>query len=216
MPRIAEGRAPARPVSSGQKERRQRMLRAAARIGSELPLERVQMHDVAREAGVAIATLYRYFPSKHHLFSAIVRAQVDRLSVLSSPVEPGGDPAEAVYQMLLRASRTMLERPRLAMAMLLSNNQISSTPEGREMARRFQELILDVAGLDPEDARNMRRVRLIEQGWYGVLISVLNGYTTAEEGELDLRLAVHLLLAPHDPIPDSPDALTSPTLQGAP
>ena len=38
------------------------------------------MHDVAKDAGVAIATLYRYFPSKTHLFTALMGAQVERLA----------------------------------------------------------------------------------------------------------------------------------------
>ncbi|EUA66024.1 bacterial regulatory s, tetR family protein [Mycobacteroides abscessus] len=37
-------------------------------------LDHVQMHDVAKHANVAIGTLYRYFPTKRHLFvSALVR-----------------------------------------------------------------------------------------------------------------------------------------------
>lgn len=58
MPRIAEARPSAEPSSPGQKARYQRILRAAAaKHGAEHRLERVQMHDVAKEAGVAIAMM---------------------------------------------------------------------------------------------------------------------------------------------------------------
>ena len=56
MPRVGESRVPAEPSSAGQKARYRRILRAAARLGARDDLERVQMQDVAREAGVAIAT----------------------------------------------------------------------------------------------------------------------------------------------------------------
>ena len=64
MPRIAENREPAVPSSPGQRERYRRILRAAAEHGAKNGLERGQMVDLAKDAGVALATLYRYFPSK--------------------------------------------------------------------------------------------------------------------------------------------------------
>ena len=76
MPRIAEARPPAEPSSPDQKERYRRILEPRLRHGAAKGLERMQMHDVAKDAGVAIATLYRYFPSKTHLFTALMGAQV--------------------------------------------------------------------------------------------------------------------------------------------
>lgn len=45
-----------------------------ARSGTDAPLE-----DVAREAGVGQGTLYRHFPSREHLFVAIIEERVDFL-----------------------------------------------------------------------------------------------------------------------------------------
>jgi AcrR family transcriptional regulator len=45
-----------------------------ARFGVEAPLE-----DVAREAGVGQGTLYRHFPTRDHLFVAILQERVDLL-----------------------------------------------------------------------------------------------------------------------------------------
>jgi len=53
MPRVSVARPPARPSTDEQHARQERMLRAAARLGSRLPLERVQMATVATDAGVA-------------------------------------------------------------------------------------------------------------------------------------------------------------------
>src|SRR5579862_4056918 len=55
----------------GQAERRDRIVRAAISLlehGGEY--DAIQMRDVAREAGVALATVYRYFTSKEHLYAA--------------------------------------------------------------------------------------------------------------------------------------------------
>ena len=92
MARIASARLSAEPSSPEQHDRRQRILRAAARIGAEKSLERVQMHEVAKAAGVAIGTLYRYFPSKVHLFTGVMAAQVDRLRDQVTEPAPGTAP----------------------------------------------------------------------------------------------------------------------------
>src|SRR3954470_4765519 len=55
----------------GQQARRDRIVRAALALlehGGEY--DSIQMRDVAGEAGVALATVYRYFTSKEHLYAA--------------------------------------------------------------------------------------------------------------------------------------------------
>jgi len=197
VPRIAEVRAPARPSSAEQKERYRRILQAAGRLGAEHGLERMQMHDVAKESGVAIATLYRYFPSKTHLFLGVMRAQVERLAETAERPE-NGTPAEAVAALLLEAGQRLCERPRLALAMMQSNNAAhADTMTGStRIDDVFQDLLLRTAGItDPTDDQ-LRIMRLVEQGWYGVLIGTLNGRWSLSEAEADVRRLCELLLAP--------------------
>ncbi|WP_166137871.1 TetR family transcriptional regulator [Nocardioides ochotonae] len=196
MPRIAEGRPAAEPSSSEQKERHQRILRAASRLGAEHGLEHVQMHDVAKSAGVAIATLYRYFPSKTHLFTSVMRYQVERFST-SGALPVGLPPAEAVESLLVGMTHEMARRPKLSLAMIQSNNQAQSaaTPESAANDAIFQQVVLETAGLSDPTEEDDRRVRLIVHCWYGVLISVLNGRLGMAEAEGDIKMAARLLLA---------------------
>lgn len=196
MPRIAEARPSAEPSSPGQKARYQRILRAAARHGAEHGLERVQMHDVAKEAGVAIATLYRYFPSKTHLFTALMADQVARLEETAVVAEPGQDPVDAVADLLIQASRQLLRRPLLANAMLQSNKAAygSTAADALHTDEVFRDLILRTLGVaDPTD-HDRRLVRLLEQTWYGVLTQSLSVHVGLDETETDIRLACRLLL----------------------
>lgn len=196
MPRVAENRAPATPSSPAQQERYRRILRAAADHGAEHGLDRIQMLDVARDAGVAIATLYRYFPSKTVLFTALLHSQIQQLDRNSVPVKPGQEPAEAVARLLVDAGRRLLARPRLAQAMLQSNNAtVAGESPNLSAAVEFADLILRVAGVTEAGEHERRLVRLIEQTWYGVLTSQLTGHITAEEAEADTVLACRLLLA---------------------
>lgn len=196
--RIAEGRLPAEPTSAEQKDRYARILRAASKLGAEHELERVQMLDVAKEAGVAIATLYRYFPSKTDLFVAVLHGQVDRLSETSLRAPEPGRRADGVAEVLIAASRRMLERPRLATAMLQANNaaQLQSGREFTDANAAFHLALLTALGIDQPDEEDFRMIRIVEQTWYGVLVSTLNRVITLDQAIEDIRLATRLLLGP--------------------
>jgi len=194
MPRIAESRAPAEPVSEEQRERHRRILRAAARLGITLDFDHVQMQDVARESGVALGTLYRYFPSKAHLFAGIMGAQVRGLLDVVPP--PDNQAAgQAVAALLLRLTRRMLDNRQLAISMIQSNNALhAGGGPVRAVDTDFEELILKAAGWAQPSLDERRRARLVMQCWYGVLMSALNGRSTIEEAESDLDRACGLLL----------------------
>ncbi|MER5280894.1 TetR family transcriptional regulator [Streptomyces sp. NPDC002809] len=198
MTRTNGERTPAYPSSPKQRQRYARMLRAAAHLGAVHGLEGMQMHDVARRSGVAIATLYRYFPSKPHLFAAVLHDQVRRLDA-GSPLPPqGAGPVEAVSELLTGASRQLFEQPLLALAMLQSNN-VSHVGDG-DPARRTDEIVADLilrmAGVSDPCDQDRRVVRILEQAWYGLLTTVLYERSTAEAAQEGIRLACRLLLGP--------------------
>jgi AcrR family transcriptional regulator len=59
--------------------RRAQLLAVGARLFAAVPYDDVLMEDVAHEAGVSRALLYRHFPSKHALFAAVYQEATDRL-----------------------------------------------------------------------------------------------------------------------------------------
>lgn len=56
-----------------QVRRRERIVAAADRLLGAGDYESVQIRDVAAEAGIALGTLYRYFPSKELLYATVLR-----------------------------------------------------------------------------------------------------------------------------------------------
>lgn len=149
------------------------------------------MHEVAAEAGVAIGTLYRYFPSKQHLFAGVLARNVAALSSGESPSTAQG-PAVAVAEFMTAACRSMLRRPRLARAMITSINTVRSET-GTEPDTTMRDRIIDVAGINSPTESDLRLARLIEQCTYGVLTWALAGDSSADEAEADLRRACLLL-----------------------
>lgn len=198
MPRITEARPPAAPSSAEQKDRHERILRSAARLGAEHGIERMQMGEVAKDAGVAIATLYRYFPSKNDLFVGILHAQVERLRDARTDLALSGPASQSVATVMIAASRQMLARPKLASAMLQANNATHHMKgDGyTEASTAFHDVLLAAMGVTEPDDEDHRMARLMEQTWFGILISTINHVIGLEQAEADIHLAAHLLIGP--------------------
>jgi AcrR family transcriptional regulator len=193
MPRISNHRPPAVPQTDEQRERVERILAAASEHGKAKGLERMQMVDVARDAGVAIATLYRYFPSKTALFVGVMRKRMEDLGTRRISA-PGTPPWEGVAQLLILSGHGLLQAPLLARAMLNSNTTMVIEERTGGEADVFGQIILREAGIDDPTPGQLRLVRIIEQAWFGVMSSALNGHITPQEMEEDTRLVCQLLL----------------------
>lgn len=190
-------RPAAMPSTRRQHEQYKRMLDAAEELAMTRELDHVQMHDVAKHANVAIGTLYRYFPTKRHLFvSALVR-ESERL-VGRIPVLPDGEqtPADRVGEALVRALRGLTRRRMLAIAMIRSSNSASlaEVPDLMQIEKRFHELISEVAGLSDPTDEDEAVIRLLVHQWFGCIQVCLNGGLTVAQAEADLRRASQLLM----------------------
>jgi AcrR family transcriptional regulator len=82
---------------------RQLIADTAARLFAERGYESVAVSDVAREAEVALQTLYNYFPSKEHLATDRDRQVQDRLCDLIRARPPGTTPAAAIRDYVLKS-----------------------------------------------------------------------------------------------------------------
>lgn len=198
MPRIAEGRPAAEPSSPEQHARHQRILEAAEQLGAETDFDHVQMHEVAKRAGVAIGTLYRYFPSKVHLFVGVLVHRIERMeAAFAKRSKLDGDPAERVFDVLVRANRAMLSRPNLARAMMNASSAAKAAMAS-DVARSdnaMRDITLAAAGIDDPTPADLAIMRVLLQAWGGILQSSLNGRLSMPDAESDLRLACRLLMA---------------------
>lgn len=204
MPRLAEARDAAEPSSADQRARHRRILRAAAQMGAEKELERVQMQEVAKLAGVAIGTLYRYFPSKSHLFVAVMVDQIQRMGdQLSRRSRSMMSSSDAVYEALLQATRALLRTPLLASAMIQSaaTSNAVTIPDVAKIDQHFDRLLCDAAGIDEPTIRDMTLLRLVVALWFGLIQSGLNSRISIPEIESDLRIACDLLLGELSGVP---------------
>ncbi|NEC90292.1 TetR/AcrR family transcriptional regulator [Streptomyces sp. SID12501] len=192
-------------MSSSQAARQIRILRAASELGAREGLARVQMHDVAREADVAIATLYRYFPSKPCLFLSVLEWHIEEFlggRDVTPPAADGNDPAAEVARTLVALSGKLLASPLLASAVALSSftEYASVVPTRFDIVERaLGQRLLHLLGChggyaDAETARS--RVRLLVYSWWGLFVAMLTEEITTEQAEADLHLAARLIATP--------------------
>lgn len=191
MPRIAERRPAAIPVTDDQQARRAAILKAAVRLGKAKEIDRISAQAIAAEAGVALRTLYRYYPSKHHVFAAVLTAQVESLD---PPAGRPNDPGEAVADLMADACQGMLRDRHLAHAMITSTQAVraQSGPTGYHAMR---DMILATAGIQTPNEEQIRVARLVEQATFGVLTWTVGGELDPNQAIADIRLACHLIMA---------------------
>ena len=58
------------------------------------------LRDVARRAGVGLATLYRHFPTREALLEALLRAGFDQLAARAGELEGSAEPRDALVSWL--------------------------------------------------------------------------------------------------------------------
>jgi len=105
-----------------QLARRQRIVRAALRALAGGEYDQVKISEVARDSGVALGTLYRYFASKEHLFAA---AFVEWQSALKRKLEKGNPQgsteAERLRDVFHRTIRAFQLQPQFFRVVMMLN-----------------------------------------------------------------------------------------------
>ena len=140
----------------GQQDRRDRIVGAAIALleqGGEY--DAIQMRDVAQEAGVALATVYRYFTSKEHLYAAALLQWSTRSPAREHSKRAGSSDEERLRALMRRAVRAFERYPQMMRAEIVLEN--SSDPNARALfdqfaARNASALTSALSSTEPEQA----------------------------------------------------------------
>jgi len=183
--------------SAAQRERRQRILDATLALASRGGYEAVQMRVVADRAGVALGTLYRYFPSKIHLLvSGLAREfernqeKLDRISI------PGDTPYERMLFVLGRITRAMQREPMLteAMTRAFMFADPSAAAEVNTVARLMERMLTGAMHEGEPTADEIAIARVIGDVWLSSLVAWVTRRASANDVSNQLELAARLLL----------------------
>jgi AcrR family transcriptional regulator len=103
---LPAGEGAGRPLRKDAERNRQRILKAAAAVFTEQGLE-ATLDDVARHAGVGVATVYRRFPDKAALADALFEERIDTLAALATEAHEAEDPWEGLVSFMLTATEML-------------------------------------------------------------------------------------------------------------
>jgi len=196
--RVSAPRAPAAPTAESQVARRARILRSAAELGAAHGFDGVQMQEVAKDAGVALGTVYRYFPSKIQLFLAVMGEQMFSEQPPSPAADHDADAVGRLDELLVGWMRRLTHRRELALAMVRSTlvSYASASADARGMDMLLVPTILACAAVDLPTEDDRGRARLLLYAWWGVVVSRVSEHMSEPEAEAHIRSAARLIFTP--------------------
>jgi AcrR family transcriptional regulator len=130
-------------LSAAQRKRRDQIVHVALRGLASGEYENIKVADVAKQSGVALATLYRYFASKEHLFAVALLAWQDALRRNMrgiSTTERAED--EAVRDLLHRTIRAFELQPQFFRAVTMLES--APDPYTRQALNQFGRGFADI------------------------------------------------------------------------
>lgn len=124
-----------RPLRADARRNREAILKAARHVFGREGGE-AQMDAIARRAKLGVGTLYRHFPTKEALFTALARDHFERVTQLAREALEIEDPWESFETMLLGPAR-LIATDR-ALAELISTSPDSLSEAGSEQTELYE------------------------------------------------------------------------------
>jgi TetR/AcrR family transcriptional regulator, cholesterol catabolism regulator len=140
-----------------QRARRDRIVKAALRRLVSSDYDSIKVSDVAKDAKVALGTLYRYFTSKEHLFAAVFYEWQESFGrqIQASPPAAGSEGAR-LREFLGRTIRAFQVQPQFYKLLLVI--QMTSDPYAAEiyvsLDQGFRRIFDSALGPTAESARD--------------------------------------------------------------
>jgi AcrR family transcriptional regulator len=192
--------AATRPLRADAARNAERIMRAARAAFAESGTD-VALEEVARRAGVGVATLYRRFPSKDDLIRAIVEWRyAEQIEPVMALAIADADPWQGLVATLDAALTVAAEERATIKAardpgMLIDAIMARFFPDLTTIVRRGQDAGLIRADLTPDDLpplvfmlfATLRRTESGGEGWRRYLMLVLDALRPAAAGPLPDR-----------------------------
>lgn len=176
--------------------KREAILDCAAMIATGGGYDAVKMRTVAEGAGIAVGTLYRFYPSKPRVLVAVLAREFERIGAERDWTVTAGSPRLRVGQLNARLCQEWRARPALTEAVtrafVVADGSASAEVDHAEAA--IEHLIgLAIAGGEPSP-RHHRVAALIGNIWLASLIAWVRQATSADDVALRLERSIALIV----------------------
>lgn len=182
--------------SRGSAHRRDAILDATLTAAATGGYDAVQMRGVAEQVGIAVGTLYRYFPSKTHLLVSTLTREFQRLDASCDWSAIAATPQERLGLLTARLHDDWQRDPQLTEAMTRAFLTADTTAAGavNQAAGVIEQLLATtLAGGEPTD-HHRQIAGLIADVWLGNLTAFISQRASAAQARDHIDRAVGLLL----------------------
>lgn len=184
-------------------QRRARIVAAAGSIAAVGGYDAVTMRADAARAELSTATLYRYFPSKHHLLVATLERWLERFETRAAQ-EAGvpDEPFERLWTVMDCLYASLHRSPLLAEAMARAYAVADATVAAQSENIRTRLTDLFAAALGDEESEHHEAVAaLLSDVWAANVLALSHNRISAPELRRRLAVTVRLLAQRHASAP---------------
>jgi len=152
-------------------DRRNELLSLGAEVFGQRPYDEVRIDEIAERAGVSRALMYHYFPDKRAFFTAVVRAEGEKLfEATNTPPQPGQSLFDQLRAGVLAYVHYDEAHPHGAWAAYMGMGRTDPVLRGVEdvdsdrQANRIMDRLVEAVG-EPLDSKLERDLRVVVYGW---------------------------------------------------
>jgi AcrR family transcriptional regulator len=194
--------SPVTPVTRAQQERYDRVVATATEALSAGGADAVQMKELAQRAGVSLATLYRYFPSKEYVLLAVSMARYEAAArKIFAEVPAGNTFRERVTNHLMREFRAMEREQRLGAAVtpVLTGTERSHSAMIEAVEHLHMQILCHVAAPGGRlTGQQQKLLSVVMDICRGATVRWLAGNYSAAEVRAQIETGCELLELPDD------------------
>ncbi|OBB91901.1 TetR/AcrR family transcriptional regulator [Mycobacterium sp. 852002-40037_SCH5390672] len=178
------------PQTPRQRERWLRIIHATVEVAAQGGYSDARMREVARCAGVSMATVYYYFPSKVHLLTAALAYELSRFDLAIGDEIGLSDPLARLRFVADRLVDAMERSDRITDALTHAYvaAYVTGIDEGEQV--RCQTIDLLARHLDQEQHAI---AEILADIWTSEIISLVQERSSSTDLRARMRTAIHLL-----------------------
>jgi AcrR family transcriptional regulator len=192
-------------TADDDQSRKDRIIDVAIRLAEEGGFDNVRQRDVAKQAGVALGTLYKSFRGKDDILAAALHRETDAIEKrMQRRPATGASAAERLGSLFQMMTRAMLKKPNYARAVLkaMTSGEEVATEVVAHQIKVTRMVLAAIRGVTPDEAEGelptedeIAVAMLLQQIWFAALV----GWSARLHGQAQVvaqvRQAADLLLA---------------------
>jgi AcrR family transcriptional regulator len=183
------------------------ILDAAAELAEQGGFDEVRLRDVAKRANVALATVYKRFPSKEALLAADVARRTEELEARLLLAPPAGDTAaERLAAYFAVSTRVMTDKPGYGRSVIRA---MASGPAAAQSVIRHQGRVVMMTlaalrgvptldfrelGANPLTEREQTQAFLLMQYWFATLVGWSAGLNDVAAVDAQMKRIIDVVL----------------------